>query len=164
MEGEHMKYHIRPICEKDNAAVEQVIRTCLIEFGADHEGTAWADPDLGRFSVVYSKAGSRYWVAEDEEGKIVAGAGIGPLPGAPGVCELQKMYCLPQARGTGLSHRLMEEALAFAARCYQRCYLETLPNMIAAQRLYERYGFQRVEKPLVQTEHFACDVRYVKAL
>lgn len=159
-----MNCQIRPIREEDNAAVEQVIRSCLIEFGANHEGTAWADPDLGRFSFVYSTEGRRYWVAEDEAGNIVAGVGIGPLPGAAGVCELQKMYCLPQARGTGLSRRLMEQALTCAARCYQRCYLETLPNMIAAQKLYETFGFRRIEEPLVQTGHFACDVRYVKEL
>lgn len=159
-----MKYHIRPIREQDNAAVEQVIRSCLIEFGANHEGTAWADPDLGRFSFVYQSEGSHYWVAEDENGKIVAGTGIGSLPGATGVCELQKMYCLPQARGTGLARRLMEQALTYAAQHYRRCYLETLPNMIAAQKLYEKFGFQRIDEPLVQTEHFACDVRYVKEL
>lgn len=159
-----MKYHIRPIREEDNAAVEQVIRSCLVEFGANHEGTAWADPDLGRFSFVYSREGSRYWVAEDETGCIVAGVGIGPLPGADGVCELQKMYCLPKARGSGLSHRLMEHALNYAAQCYQRCYLETLPNMVAARKLYEKYGFHRMEKPLVQTGHFACDIRYVREL
>lgn len=159
-----MNYHIRPICEADNAQVEQVIRSCLVEFGANHQGTAWADPDLGRFSFVYSTEDSRYWVAEDEAGKIVAGVGIGPLPGADGVCELQKMYCLPECRGTGLARRLMETALAFAARFYQRCYLETLPNMLAAQKLYQRYGFQRLHQPLVQTTHFACDVRYLKEL
>lgn len=163
-EEKRMKYHIRPIRQQDNAAVEQVIRSCLIEFGANHEGTAWADPDLGRFSFVYQSEGNRYWVAEDENGKIVAGAGIGALPGAAGVCELQKMYCLPEARGTGLSRRLMEQALTYAAQFYQRCYLETLPNMIAAQKLYEKFGFQRINEPLVQTEHFACDVRYVKDL
>lgn len=77
------------------------IRTCLIEFGAAREGTAWADPDLGRFSEIYNTEGNRYWVAEDERGKVVGGVGIGALKGAEGICELQKMYCLPEARGHG---------------------------------------------------------------
>ena len=50
-----MEYNIREIEGKDNKAVEKVIRTCLIEFGANHEGTAWADPDLGNFSDIYNK-------------------------------------------------------------------------------------------------------------
>lgn len=35
-----MKYNIRKIEEKDNKEVENVIRACLIEFGANHEGTS----------------------------------------------------------------------------------------------------------------------------
>ena len=46
---------IREIEEKDNKDVENLIRTCLIEFGADKPGCAWTDPDLGRFFQVYQK-------------------------------------------------------------------------------------------------------------
>ena len=108
-------YSIRTIEPHDNAQVEAVIRSCLIEYGANHEGTAWSDPYLGRFSEVYEPVDSEYWVAVDESGRVVGGVGIGALPGVEGVCELQKMYCLPEARGTGVAHRLMDEALAFAA-------------------------------------------------
>lgn len=159
-----MGYVIREIEYKDNKQVEAVIRTCLIEFGANHEGTAWADPDLGRFSEIYNTEGNRYFVAEDEEGNIVGGVGIGGRGFPEGLCELQKMYCLPAVRGTGLSHRLMEKALDYAARYYDRCFLETLPNMIAAQKFYEKYGFVRTYEPIIPTEHFACDVRYIKSL
>ena len=159
-----MGYIIREIKREDNKSVENVIRGCLIEFGADHEGTAWADPDLGRFSEIYNTEGNRYWVAEDESGKIAGGVGIGRLEGIDDVCELQKMYCLPEARGTGISHKLMDIALEYAKKYYSRCYLETLENMSAAQKFYERYGFKRIYEPLIKTEHFACDVRYIKDL
>lgn len=158
------EYIIRRIVPSDNAAVESIIRSCLKEFGADHEGTAWADPDLGRFSEVYSAEDCCYWVAEDSRGNIVGGAGIGKLDGADGICELQKMYCLPCARGTGAAQKLMDTALAFAAERYKRCYLETLENMKAAQRFYEKNGFVRTYEPPVMTEHFACDVRYIRVL
>lgn len=72
------------------------------------------------------------------------------------------MYCLPEARGCGVAHKLMDEALKYAEKYYQRCYLETLENMKAAQRFYEKYGFQRTKEAVVKTEHFACDVRYIK--
>lgn len=159
-----MTYTIRLISKKDDSAIESVIRRCLIEFGADHEGTAWADPDLCRFSQVYNAAGRRYWVAEVPDGALVGGAGIGELAGISGVCELQKMYCLPEARGSGVSHLLMDAALDFARAHYSRCYLETLENMTAAQRFYEKYGFKRIYEPLTQTGHFACDIRYIKEL
>ena len=101
-----MEYKIREIEEKDNKQVENVIRTCLIEFGGNHEGLAWSDPDLGRFSEVYNKKGYKYWVVEDEKGNIVGGTGIGKLTDE--VCELQKMYCLKIGRETGVAHKLMK--------------------------------------------------------
>lgn len=157
-----MTYTIRPIEAKDNTAVEAVIRTCLIEFGANHEGTAWADPDLGRFSEIYNAPGNRYWVAENEAGQIVGGTGIGRLTDT--VCELQKMYCLPQARGTGLGARLMNVALEYAREFYSQCYLETLDNMTAARRFYAKYGFIPASHPPVETAHFACQVRLIRDL
>ncbi len=159
-----MAVTVRIIESRDNAGVEALIRACLIEFGANRAGTAWTDPDLDRYAEVYSQPQTRYWVAVDADNSVVGGVGIGPLPGADGICELQKMYCLPPWRGTGVAQRLMEEALAFAAQYYKQCYLETLSNMVAAQRFYEKYGFRRVDAPPVKTAHFACDVRYLREL
>lgn len=159
-----MKYIIREIEEKDNKLIEKVIRNCLIEFGANHEGTAWTDPNLGRFSEIYNTEENKYWVAENEKGEIIGGVGIGKLNGTSDVCELQKMYCLKEVRGSGISHKLIEIALDYAKKYYSRCYLETLSNMIAAQKFYEKYGFVRIYEPIVKTEHFACDVRYIKEL
>ncbi len=159
-----VKYKIRKIEARDNDEIERIIRACLIEFGADHEGTAWADPDLGRFSEIYNDDKKRYWVAEDENGALVGGVGIGALAGADGVCELQKMYCLPQVRGHGVAQLLIERALEFAVLHYTHCYLETLENMVAAQRFYEKHGFLRTYEPIAKTDHFACDVRYIKKL
>lgn len=159
-----MEHKIREIQKKDNSGIEHVIRTCLIEFGGNHEGTAWADPNLGRFSEIYNTPGNKYWVVEDEKGTILGGVGIGELPGVNGVCELQKMYCLTEVRGTGISHQLMDIALKYAKQYYDRCYLETLDTMIAAQKFYEKYGFQRIYEPLGDTGHFECDVRYIKHL
>ncbi|MBR4173210.1 MAG: GNAT family N-acetyltransferase [Clostridia bacterium] len=159
-----MNYKVREIAERDNKAVEALIRSCLIEFGANHEGTAWADPDLGRFSEIYCTDGNKYWVAASQSGKIIGGVGIGRLNGVDGVCELQKMYCLPESRGTGVAHKLMETALEYAKKYYKKCYLETLDNMTAAQKFYEKYGFCRVYEQVAKTEHFACDVRYIKEL
>ena len=159
-----MKYAIRELLPKDDKIIENVIRQCLIEFGANHEGTAWTDPNLGNLSRIYCTAENKYWVATDEDGNIVGGAGIGNIDGTPQICELQKMYCLPTARGSGISHTLMDTALAYAREFYAKCYLETLENMTAAQRFYEKYGFQRIAAPIGQTGHFACDVRYIKDL
>ena len=159
-----MTYTIREIQPQDNAAVEGIIRICLKEYGGDREGTAWYDPDLGRFSEIYSRDGCKYWVAVDETNTVVGGSGIGPLPGAEGVCELQKMYCLPSVRGTGTAHQLMELCLNYAARHYRTCYLETFGNMLAAQKFYAKHGFTRLDGPMGGTGHWSCDVWYAKEL
>lgn len=155
--------HIRPISSRDNAAVETLIRTCLLEFGANKPGCAWEDADLGRFSEVYAAPGSAYWVVE-ENNAILAGCGIGALCGVPDVCELQKMYAYPAARGTGIAEQLLNLALSFARTCYKTCYLETFSNMVAANRFYQKHGFVRLEQPLIASEHYACDVWYCKSL
>lgn len=155
-------YVIRPIEPKDNPYIESVIRTCLIEFGGNREGTAWCDPDLGRFSKVYAPEGRAYWVVEDEQGTVVGGSGISPL--TEDVCELQKMYLLPKVRGTGVAQQLMKLCLEFAATQYKKCYLETFSNMLAANRFYQKSGFTKMDAPYLQTEHFYCDAWYIKEL
>lgn len=161
-----MGYTIRTIEKSDDLAVEAVIRSCLVEFGANHPGTAWTDPYLNRFSEVYNSEGNRYWVAADETGKIVGGVGVGTLTGGddPQICELQKMYCLPEARGTGVAQQLMDVALAYAKRYYKAVYLETLDNMVAAQRFYEKFEFSRINYRIGDTGHSGCGVCYLKEL
>ncbi|MDS0526285.1 GNAT family N-acetyltransferase [Clostridium sp. SHJSY1] len=154
---------IREIQKKDNSQVELLIRTCLIEFGANKPGCAWEDENLGRFYEVYQNEKSKYWVVEDN-GKIVAGCGIGPLNNTEDICELQKMYSFKEVRGTGISNELLEIALEFAKKYYKKCYLETFSNMIAAIKFYERHGFAKLEKPVVETEHYACDVWCIRTL
>ena len=81
--------NIRLLEEKDNAPIASVIRQCLTEYGcAGMMDTAWGDPYLDRFSEVYVHENDSYWVAENEEGKIVAGVGIGQLCHAENICEL----------------------------------------------------------------------------
>lgn len=154
---------IRQIQKKDNEQVEALIRSCLIEFGANKPGCAWTDPNLGCFYELYQNEKSKYWVVE-KDNRIVAGCGIGPLEGAKNVCELQKMYSLKEARGTGVARKLLDLALQFASNYYERCYLETFSNMVAANKFYVKNGFSKLDKPLIETEHYACDVWYIKNL
>lgn len=159
-----MRFKIREIEEKDDKIIEKIIRDCLIEFGANHEGTAWADPNLCRFSKIYNTEGNKYWVAEDENMNIIGGVGIGLLDKERGICELQKMYCIKEARGSGVAQVLLDKALEYAKKYYTKCYIETLSNMVGAQKFYEKNNFIRVYEPVIQTEHFACDIRYIKEL
>lgn len=154
---------IRLIQEKDNQEVEQLIRTCLLEFGANKPGCAWEDPYLGQFYQVYQPENMQYLVVE-KDGYIVAGCGIGPVQGGDSVCELQKMYMYEDIRGSGIAKQLLELSLEFAKKHYKQCYLETFENMIAANKFYVKHGFRLLDKPLIEGPHYACDRWYIKDL
>lgn len=67
----------------------------------------------------------------------------GVLPGEPEpVCELKRMWVAPSARGLGIGHALMAQAIAFARNAgYRMMKLDTSPDMHAAIACYARAGF-----------------------
>jgi putative acetyltransferase len=156
---------IRRIERKDNAAVANIVRTVLMEMGAPKVGTAYADPSVDRMFETYDKPNAVYFVIESD-GEVVGGAGIDTLENAePTVCELQKMYFLPQARGIGMGSKMIENCLEEArAFGYEKCYLETMPFMKDAQTLYQKTGFYNLDKPLGNTGHSYCQIWMMKDL
>lgn len=157
--------NIRTIRTEDNHDIEAIIRQCLIDYGGNRAGLAWEDESLSHLSDYYNHEGRAYWVAFDANGKMLGGCGIAPF-GAPEdqVCELQKMYLIQEARGTGIANELLQIALQFAQQHYHVCYLETLQTMQAANHFYKKHGFQLLKSPLAGSEHFACDAWYIRDL
>lgn len=156
---------IREIQPEDNFQVAKVIRTVLEEFNVPKVGTAYADPELDCMFETYQKDRSAYLVIENEN-KIIGCAGIAPLANGPSdVCELQKMYFLPETRGLGLGSQMMEACLQKAKGFgFAKCYLETMPYMEAAQKLYKKSGFEYLDEPMGCTGHSSCPVWMIKTL
>ncbi len=156
---------IRKIAYKDNETIAQLIREVLIEMGVPKVGTAYEDASLDKMYESYDQSGSSYFVVE-EEGVVIGGAGIAPLEnGAPEVCELQKMYFLSKARGKGLGFKMIQTCLDFAKKeGYAQCYLETMPYMEAARKLYHKVGFASLDKPIGDTGHYSCQAWMIKEL
>lgn len=154
-----MEIIIRRIEQKDNIHVAALIRNVLIEHNVPKVGTAYADASLDCMFETYSTHGSAYFVVE-KNGVIIGGAGIAPLENGPqDTCELQKMYFLPEARGTGTGAKMMKTCLDFASSAgYAQCYLETMPYMEAAQKLYRKSGFEYLDAPMGDTGHNSCPV------
>ncbi|WP_449427995.1 GNAT family N-acetyltransferase [Rhodanobacter umsongensis] len=158
-------FHIRPIEPHDNPAMAAIIRSVMPEFGADGPGFAIHDAEVDTMYEAYAQPQSSYFVVE-RDGEVIGGGGIAPLENAePGVCELRKMYFLPQARGIGAGSAMMQRCLD-AARMhgFHRCYLETLTGMDAAQALYARSGFTPLCAPMGGTGHFSCDRFFIRDL
>ena len=93
----------------------------------------------------------------------MGGGGIAPLEGGkPEVCELKKMYFLPDLRGLGLGKKLLLQCLDAARQLnYQQCYLETVERMHTANLLYQKMGFKKLESAMGCTGHSGCDAWYV---
>lgn len=156
---------VRRIEKPDNAAIAAIIRQVMPEFGASGQGFAITDPEVDHMCEAYAMARAAYFVVT-VDGRVMGGCGIAPLAGEDGdVCELRKMYFLPEIRGKGCGQRLLTHCLDTAREFgFRHCYIETLTGMDAAMRLYEKNGFIRLNAPRGATGHFGCDRWYLKKL
>jgi putative acetyltransferase len=156
---------IRPIEPRDDTSVAQIIRTVMPEFGAGGPGFAIHDAEVDAMHAAYSQPRSAYFVIESG-GRVLGGGGVAPLIGGDAdVCELRKMYFLPELRGRGAGRALLERCLKTAHELgFSRCYLETLTGMDAAQALYSRFGFVPLPAPMGNTGHHGCNRFFVREL
>jgi putative acetyltransferase len=158
-------FRIRPIQPGDNAAMAAIIRRVMPEFDADGPGFAIHDAEVDTMYEAYAQPQSSYFVIE-RDGMVIGGGGVAPLEGSePDVCELRKMYFLPQARGIGAGSAMMQCCLdAARTHGFKRCYLETLTGMDAAQALYKRSGFTTLCNAMGGTGHHGCDRFFIRDL
>ncbi|SDG62202.1 putative acetyltransferase [Psychroflexus sediminis] len=142
-----------------------MIRHVLVEQGAPKVGTAYEDKALDQLFETYQKERSEYFVLLEGD-EILGSAGISPLDnGDPEICELQKMYFDPSARGRGLGRQMMQKCLDFAKdQGFQVCYIETLLSMTAAQKLYQKTGFEYISERMGDTGHYSCTIFMKKEL
>ena len=156
---------IRPIEVQDNPFVEALIKSVFYELDLPKTGTAYEDVSLKTMFENYNVENAAYFVLE-KEGKIIGGAGVAALENpSNGVCELQKMYFLPEARGLGIGSQMMEICLQAAKDFgFKKCYLETMPFMHDAQKLYKKVGFDYICSPMGNTGHVSCPVWMLKEL
>ncbi len=158
-------YTIREIQQGDNPKIAATIRSVLIEFGVPKVGTAYEDKALDIMFETYDNPKSSYFVVAYNN-TILGGAGIMQLENSEeNICELQKMYFSSEARGKGLGSKMMqiclEKAKVFG---FEKCYLETMPYMDGARKLYKKVGFIDLNEPLGDTGHFSCSKWMIKSL
>jgi len=84
-------------------------------------------------------------LARGRDGAVLGCVGLRPID-LPECCEMKRLYLLPAARGMGLGRVLTEAVITEAKRLgYRELRLDTLASMRAAQALYARLGFVRIE-------------------
>ncbi len=118
-----------------------------LPFSLEYQGFT---DELASLPGLYAPPTGAIILARDEELTAVACIAVRPLaasailPGDPTpACEIKRMWVAPSARGCGLGHALMHEAIAFARGAgYALIKLDTSAEMAAAQSCYRRAGFE----------------------
>jgi GNAT superfamily N-acetyltransferase len=114
-----------------------LVTDTLREF--DFEPDLEFDRDLDEPDAAYSAL----WVALDGD-DVVGSVALRDLGG--GAVELKRMYLRPAQRGRGLGRELLILAIGWArSHGMTSVRLDTSERMVAAQRLYEAHGFERIE-------------------
>lgn len=152
-------YQIRLLRNDDNPLIAKVIRTVLEEHGMNKPGTVYTDPTTDDLFELFQTPGSVYHTVEMND-KIVGGCGVFPTKGLPNGCaELVKLYLLPEARGLGIGRKLLNLCAEDATKIgYRQLYLESMPELSNAVGLYESVGYQKINQPLGDSGHFACNL------
>ncbi len=132
-----LELRIVPFRAEHAVGYRALVSATLAEFGftADPE----LDPDLDDPAAVYEAV----WVAV--RGDRVAGS-VALRRVGPHSVQLKRMYLRAEERGRGVGRRLLDMALLWAREHrIGTISLDTTERMEAALRLYEQYGFVRVD-------------------
>jgi putative acetyltransferase len=160
-----MKFTIRKVELKDNAVLAKIIREVFEEHDAPRKGTVYSDPATDNLYQLFQTPDSVLWVAE-LNGKVIGCCGVYPTEGLDKECsELVKFYLSGEARGLGIGKKLMQKSISSARKSgFKKIYLESLPQFSNAVRIYEKQGFTRLDHPLCDTGHQACQIWMIKDL
>jgi GNAT superfamily N-acetyltransferase len=135
-ELERARISIVPFRPEHADGFRSLVVDTLQEFG--FEADPAIDPDLDDPARTYAAL----WIAADADG-VVGSVALREL--GDGAVELKRMYLRPEQRGRGLGKKLLSTALDWARESGARVIrLDTSERMVAAQALYEAYGFERV--------------------
>jgi putative acetyltransferase len=156
---------IRNIRKEDNAALAKIVKDTMAEFGVNRPNTVYYDPTTNALFELFQKERAIYNVAEINN-EIVGGAGIYPTDNLPeDVCELVKMYLVPKARGLGLGRILIEKCLQQAKDLgYKKIYLESMPELKQALKVYAKFGFEYLKGPMGNSGHTGCELWMIKTI
>ena len=161
-----MNISFRPIEEKDNQPLAELVGVVFREFRVDHfPGSVYKDPTTYNLHALFQDPLSAYWVAENN-GSVIGGCGVYPTDGLPDGCaELVKFYLYQEWRGRGIGRELMYKCFDSARSLgYRQLYLESFPEMGKAVGMYEKAGFRHLPHALGNSGHYSCTIWMLKDL
>lgn len=142
---------IRVASNRNRERVIALVFSVLSEYGLPPDPES-KDSDLNDLENNYIHSGGIFELLEDQKGNLLGTYGLYPLE--KDICELRKMYFVPQIRGRGLGRHILERAVSHARRLgFKTVVLETNSVLKEAIRLYTRFGFVPM-----QTKHISARV------
>lgn len=158
-----MEYRIVNIASEHDNDICYIIKNVGVEFGAVGEGFGPGDDEVLEMSRHYNPVNKSKYLILLLNNRVVGGCGLASFNGSKTVCELRKLFLLPEARGRGFGKTIAQKVLKNAKEFgYTQCYLDTLSSMKSAIHLYEDLGFKHLSQPIEGTLHNGCDVWMLK--
>lgn len=122
----------------DAEAIRALWRGYFDEYQAELGAQDFED-ELAELATRYDGKAATLWVVDD--GEILGTVALRSIPRTRDA-ELKRMVVRPNRRGLGLGGRLVCHAQAEAKRMdFSRVFLDTVPAMQTARRLYAKHGF-----------------------
>ena len=152
---------IVPYAPRHATGVLHVIGTVFREYGATFEPEGF-DDDLLDIEGRYLARGGCFYILEDD-GEVVGT--VAALPHDERVCEVKRLYLLPDRRGRGLGRALLEHVLAWArARGFVTAIAWSDARFVTAHAVYERLGFRRFGERVADDADRSVEYGFVLAL
>ncbi len=93
--------------------------------------------------LVYPSKNDKYFIAKDRD-QIVGTIAI--IDKDEGLCQLRWLLVDPDYRGNGLGQNLVNQAMEYASKHFNKIFLESTHTQTKAVKLYKKLGFVEVSQ------------------
>ncbi|MFG0274767.1 MAG: GNAT family N-acetyltransferase [Phycisphaerales bacterium] len=138
--AEEQAWPIRHARPEDRDRVLELFQISQSDGMADANDAA---DDLRDMAAAYldAESGSRFWVVEDDAGRLVGMVGV--RRHSESQAAVRRLHVHPERRMQGIGSLLVREALRFCHdQGYVKIVLETKEDQTAAIALFTRFGFR----------------------